>query len=86
MDDYSQLMYLSLKHLNNISKKGLNKTITNLIHEKLLLEAKHLLLFTENSISEIAYELGFKDGFYFMRFFKKNISVTADEYRKGMLE
>ncbi|MCT4587601.1 MAG: AraC family transcriptional regulator [Carboxylicivirga sp.] len=83
LNDYADMMYVSPKHLNSISKKGLNKTVTNLIHERTLIEAKRLLLFTDNTISEIAYELGFADKSYFMRFFKRNTEMTADAYRNS---
>lgn len=82
LNDYAEMMYISPKHLNSLCKKGLNKTVTNLIHERTIIEAKRLLLFTENSISEIAYELGFNEKSYFMRFFKKNTNITADSFRK----
>jgi len=82
LNDYAEMMYISPKHLNSLCKKGLNKTVTNLIHERTLTEAKRMLLFTNNTISEIAFELGFADKSYFMRFFKKNTSLTADSYRK----
>lgn len=52
-----------------------------LIHERTLIEAKRLLLFTNNSIAEIAHELGFTDKSYFMRFFKKHMNLTAQNYR-----
>lgn len=83
LDDYAELMHLSPKHLNNLCKKGINKTVTNLIHERTLIEAKRLLLFTNISISEIAFDLGFSDKSYFMRFFKKNTGQTAEVYRNG---
>lgn len=82
LNDYADIMHISPKHLNSLCKKGLNKTVTNLIHERTLTEAKRLLLFTDNSISEIAYELGFADKSYFMRVFKKHTTLTADSYRK----
>jgi len=82
LNDYAELMHISSTHLNSICKKALNKTVKNLIHERQLIEAKRLLLFTNNSIAEIAYELGFTDKSYFMRFFKKQTSVTADTYRQ----
>lgn len=81
LNDYAKLMHISPRQLNSICKKGLNKTVVNLLHERLLIEAKRLLLFTNNSIHEIAYELGFADTSYFMRFFKKQTSSTADAYR-----
>ncbi|PXY01490.1 AraC family transcriptional regulator [Marinifilum breve] len=79
---YADMMHFSPKHLNSLCKKGLNKTVTNLIHERTLTEAKRLLLFTNNTISEIGYQLGFADKSYFMRFFKKHTSQTADSFRK----
>ncbi|MCT4637597.1 MAG: AraC family transcriptional regulator [Bacteroidales bacterium] len=82
LNDYADMMYISAKHLNSLCKKGLNKTVTNLIHERTLTEAKRLLLFTDNTISEIAFELGFTDKSYFMRFFKKSTKLTADSFRK----
>lgn len=82
LNDYADLMHLSPKHLNSLCKTGLNKTVMNLIHERTLLEAKRLLLFTDNSIAEIAFELGFADKSYFMRFFKKHTSYTADAFRQ----
>lgn len=82
LNDYADLMYISPKHLNSLCKKGLNKTVTNLIHERIIIEAKRLLLFTNNSISEVALELGFTEKSYFMRFFKKHTLLTADSFRK----
>ena len=82
LSDYADLMFISPKHLNSLCKKGLNKTVTNLIHERNLIEAKRLLLFTDNSVAEIAFELGFADKSYFMKFFKKHTKLTADMFRK----
>lgn len=82
LNDYAEMMYVSPKHLNNMCKKGLNKTVTNLIHERILIEAKRLLLFTDSSIAEISFELGFSDKSYFMKFFKKKTDLTANLYRK----
>ncbi len=82
LNDYADLMYISPKHLNSLCKKGLNKTVTNLLHERTLTEAKRMLLFTDNSITEIAFDLGFSDKSYFMRFFKKQTTQTADEFRQ----
>lgn len=79
---YAQKICLSLKHLNDLSVKTLGKTVTQLIHERLILEAKRELVYTHKTIKEIAYELGFKDPSYFNRFFKKQMFITPDEFRK----
>ncbi|WP_196888005.1 AraC family transcriptional regulator [Aureivirga sp. CE67] len=81
-EDYAEMLFMTSKALNNICKNNLNKTVINLIHERIIIEAKRLLLFTDNSISEIAYELGFQEKSYFMRFFKKHTSFTAKEFRE----
>jgi len=67
--------------LLKLSKQGINKP-HNIIKNRLLLEAKKLLRYTNKPIKEICYELGFDDPAYFARFFKKNEGVTALNFRK----
>lgn len=86
LDDYADKMNISPKHLNNICKKALDKTVINLIHERTIIEAKRLLLFTDFTVSQIAYELGYYDKSYFMRFFKKNTNLTPETYRQSNRE
>jgi len=52
-----------------------------IIKEKILLEARRLLLFSNNSIRDICFDLGFDDPSYFARVFKKNVGFTASNYR-----
>lgn len=78
---YADMMNLSPKHLNEICKKGLNKTVGELIQERVLLEAKRLLAFSSKNISQIADELNFSDKSYFNRFFKKNSDLTPEHFR-----
>lgn len=82
LDYYADQLNVSPKHLNDLCKKALNKSVTNLIHERIILEAKRLLHFTDNTVTQIGYQLGFSDKSYFMRFFKKQTSFTAEEFRK----
>ena len=85
-NDYAELMNISEKHLNRISKACLNKTSTDLISDRMILEAKRLLLQSKWSVTQIASELGFKDNSYFNRFFKKRTSETPvgflNKYKK----
>lgn len=83
LDDYAERMNVSPKHLNNLCKKALDKTVINLVHERIVTEAKRMLLFTDYTISQIAYELGYFDKSYFMRFFKKNIGETPETFRQS---
>lgn len=82
-NEYARLMNMTPKHLNALCKNSLNKTVTDLIHERLLLEAKRYLAYTEKSIKQISKTLGFNDLSYFMRFFKKHMNQTPDQFRKS---
>jgi AraC family transcriptional activator of pobA len=77
---YAKLMFMSEKHLNRICKEVLNKTTSDLIMDRLLLEAKRLLVHSSLPISEIADELGFFDVSYFSRLFKKKSGKTPLEF------
>lgn len=85
-NDYAGLMNVSEKHLNRISKTCLNKTSTDLISDRMILEAKRLLLQSKWSVTQIASELGFKDNSYFNRFFRKQTGETPmgflNKYKK----
>lgn len=74
--EYADQLYVSEKHLNRIIKNCLNKTTSQLINERVILEAKRMLMNTENSVGYIAEELGFSDSSYFIRFFKKQTGFT----------
>jgi AraC-like DNA-binding protein len=69
---------------NNFSKRCtryFKKTPSQLIQERLILEAKKLLHLTRQSIKEIAYALKFQDEFYFSRVFKKVTRVSPQTFR-----
>jgi AraC-like DNA-binding protein len=78
--EYANLMNLSEKHLNRISKECLNKTTTELIAERVVLEAKRLLIHSKQNVSQIAAELGYDNNSYFSRFFKKHSEQTPNEF------
>lgn len=80
---YAELMSLTPKNLNSICKKGLQKTVSQLIQERVILEAKRLLLFSNQSIAEVAHKLGYGDNSYFTRFFRSKTQMTPDEFRRS---
>lgn len=81
-DFYAGKLGISTKRLNQILKDKLGKTGMQLIHDRLILEAKRSIIHSENTIKEIAYELGFSDRPYFSRFFKKQTGQTPEEFQK----
>ncbi len=72
--------------LNELSKLHTNKTAQNVIYSLVISEAKRYLLYTNYSVKEIAYNIGFNDPFYFSNFFKKHTSKSPLDYRKGILQ
>ena len=80
--DYADLLHISAKALNKVSKTHFNKTLSNLIADRIITEAKRELYLTSKSVKLIAYELGFNDEFYFSRFFKNNVAVSPQIFRE----
>ena len=80
--DYAEALNISAKALAKITKNYFNKTITELISERIIIEAKRELYLTKKTVKEIAYELGYEDEHYFSRFFKNNADVSPQIYRE----
>jgi AraC family transcriptional activator of pobA len=82
IDFYAGKLGISSKRLNQILKEKLDKTGTQIIHDRIILEAKRRIIHTEVTIKEIAYDLGFSDRPYFSRFFKKQTGQTPEAFQK----
>lgn len=82
VSEYADLLYITPNHLNAICKKTVNKTASQLIQERVFVEAQRLLLHSDLSIKEVAYALNFEDSSYFSRYFKKHSQQTPDEFRR----
>lgn len=80
--DYAALLNISVNALTKMTKVHFNKSLTDLITERIMIEAKRELYLTNKSIKELAYELGYDDEYYFSRFFKKNASISPQLYRE----
>jgi len=80
--DFASLLFITPKALGKLTKTHFNKTPSELIHERIIIEAKRELYLTNKTVKEIAYELGFEDEFYFSRFFKINTEVSPQVYRE----
>jgi len=79
---YAKKIGITAAHLNYICRQNTGKTALNLIHNRLLLEAKRNLVYTTMSISIMSYALGFSDPAYFTRFFKRNTGMSPMDFRK----
>ncbi len=82
---YANQLNISTKHLNRITKNTLNKTTSALIAERVLLEAKRLIVHSDNSLSAIADILGYEDYAYFSKVFKLKTTKTPLEFKREYL-
>ncbi|UOQ71464.1 helix-turn-helix domain-containing protein [Hymenobacter cellulosilyticus] len=78
-------LHTSPRYLTDLLKQETGHTALDHIHSFLLGEAKNLLLGTDNTIAQTAYQLGFDNPTYFSRLFKKEIGLTPREYRARFL-
>ena len=74
--EYAFKLNITEKHLNRITKSCIGKTSTQLISERIILEAKRMLIYSKLNVKQISEELGYYDNSYFVRFFKKNVGMT----------
>ena len=79
--DYADLLSRSPKTLTNLFSIYNQKSPLQVIHDRIILEAKRLLIYTDKSIKEIAYELGFEAVPHFSRFFKNNAGLPPGEFK-----
>ena len=83
--DYAAMLYITPNHLNSLCNDLLGVPAGELIRSRVLLEAKRLLVNLDMAVSQIADELNFTDNSYFSRFFKKQVGITPEEFRKRAL-
>lgn len=83
VSQYADQLSLSSYQLNAITKASLGKTVSELINEQIILEAKRYLLATASQVKDVADHLGFEDPSYFIRFFKKHTGHSPEAFRKN---
>ncbi|RZL54719.1 MAG: AraC family transcriptional regulator [Pedobacter sp.] len=79
---YAALLYITPNHLNALCNDFLGASAGKLIRDRIILEAKRLLINLDLRVAEIAEKLNFEDQSYFVKFFKKYEGITPDKFRK----
>jgi AraC family transcriptional regulator, transcriptional activator of pobA len=79
---YADKMNMSERNLNIICKNNFQKSVSEIIETRKLIEAKRMLLYTEKSVSEIGFELGYNEKSYFTRVFHSRMDITPTRYRE----
>lgn len=79
---YAALLGISSKHLNRIVQTIVQKTATEVITERVVLEAKRMLMYLNESLVEIAFRLGYEEYSYFVRVFRKSSGMTPTQFMR----
>jgi AraC-like DNA-binding protein len=82
---YSAKLFVSEKRLGQATSKVLGKTPKEIIDDRVLLEAKRLLVHGNQSIKEICFQLGFEETTNFIKYFRKHTHKTPVEFRESYL-
>ncbi len=82
--DYAELLNKSPKTLSNLFSIYNSQSPLRIIHERIILEARRLLFYSDMTITEIAYELGFDEVTAFSKLFKKITKQTPSKFKESL--
>lgn len=84
--EYAELLYITPNHLNALCNDLLGISAGEVIRNRVVLEAKRLLVNPHLGITEVANHLNFTDNSYFTKFFKKLTGITPEDFRKQFIK
>lgn len=84
VSEYARMLFMSSRTLSALTYQLLNKTPSQMIQERVILEAQRLLLYSNLNVNQIGYHLGFDDPSYFVKYFKKHTKNSPSEFRKSV--
>lgn len=79
---YADKLNITTKHLNRVVNQTINKTTSQLISDRIILEAKRLIVHSNDNLANVSYALNFSDYAYFSKFFKSKTGITPLDFRK----
>ncbi len=79
---YADKMNMSERNLNIICQNNFHKSVTEIIETRKLIEAKRMLLYSDKTVSEIGYQLGYNEKSYFTRVFHAKMEITPSRFRE----
>lgn len=82
VSEYAELMYKSPKTITNVFGKYSEDTPLQVIHKRVIMEAKRLLFYTDKSVKEIGFELGYSDPAQFSKLFKNVVGMTTTKFKE----
>jgi len=85
LDYYAHKIGISTAHLNAVCREFAQRSALDLIHGRIMLEAKRNLVYTSMTIKTVSDSLGFTDPAYFTRFFKRQAGIAPKEFRQQLV-
>jgi AraC family transcriptional regulator, transcriptional activator of pobA len=79
---YAGKMNMSERNLNLICRNNFRKSVSEIIETRKLIEAKRMLMYSDKTVSEIGYELGYNEKSYFTRVFHARMDITPSRFRE----
>lgn len=83
--NYAEELNVTPNYLNEVIKSAINVSAKDFIQNRLILEAKRMVIFTGKSGKQIGFELGFDDPSHFSKFFKSNTGQSLQDFRESIL-
>lgn len=80
---YATLLNTTPQNLNAVCRKNMNQSATQILSETIIGEAKRLLIYTDNTVSEISFLLSFNDSSHFVKYFKRHTGKTPQSFRNS---
>lgn len=84
VNEYAEKLFVTANYLNEVIKAGIGKTAKEYIQDRIILEAKRRVHYTEMTSKEIAYELGYNDPAHFSKVFKKHTNQSFSSYKESI--
>jgi AraC-like DNA-binding protein len=84
VSEYADLLNKSPKTLSNLFLQYNQKNPLQIIHDRIMLEARRQLYYTDKTVKEIAYDVGFEDIHSFSRFFKSQEGISPKDYKQRL--
>jgi AraC-like DNA-binding protein len=81
---YAESLNITPNYLNEVIKAALNIPAKDFLQNRLILEAKRMVVFTSKSAKEIGFELGFEDPSHFSKFFRSNTGQSLQEFKLSL--
>ncbi|MDY7114768.1 helix-turn-helix domain-containing protein [Halomonas sp. SSL-5] len=86
IEKFAEQLGMTSAHLNLLCRRLANRSALQLLHERLLLEAKRQLTYTNMTVGQVADSLGFSEPAYFTRFFKRLTGLAPRDFRRRQPE